>query len=186
MALTQLDICNSALVKLGCDRITSIGQSTKSAIILNGCYAQIRDSVLRAHPWNFAIKRTQLTPTVTVPPYEYSYTYNLPSDYLRLLDPELADTEYVIENGKILANESTLNIRYIYQNTTESSWDYTFGEAMAWRLARELSYAMTQSVGVVEMCEKGYRAALAEARFFDAAEGVVPQPEVDDWTLSRR
>jgi hypothetical protein len=186
MAVTQISICNSALIKIGCDRISSIGENKKSAILLNALWDQVRDSILRAHPWNFAIKRVALTPNGNTPAYDYDYEYDLPNDYLRLLDPDLNDIDFVVEDSKMLTNESTINMRYIYRNEDESSWDACFAECFAWRLAKEIAYAMTQSAALVELCEKSYAKALAEARSMDGAEGTMHELSVTTWTDARR
>ena len=186
MAVTTVSICNSALVKVGSDTISSLTQETKSARILNAIYEYVRDVVLRAHPWNFATKRAALTPTANVPTYEYAYEYDIPNDCLRVLDEEYDDTDWVVEGAKILSNSSTLNIRYIYQNTDPSSYDSMFAEALSWRLAREVGYGLSQSTALMEMCDKQYRAVLAEARSMDAAEGTMKGLVVNDWTNARR
>lgn len=186
MAVTQIQICNSALTKIGADRISSITQDTKSAVILNSIYDQIRDAVLRAHPWNFAIKRAALAPTSTTPAFEYTYAYDLPSDCLRILDLDSLDIDFVVENGQILSDESTLNVRYIYRNEDESLWDSCFAEAMSWRLARELAFALRQSAPLIDACDKGYEKALREARTMDGAEGIIRDAEIVTWTDSRR
>lgn len=75
---TQIAIVNSALLKLGDARISSITQQTKSAIHANAIWDQIRDCVLRAHPWHFAKKRTRLYPAAARPPIEGGYSIYSP------------------------------------------------------------------------------------------------------------
>lgn len=60
MASTSVDICNAALIKVGAETITALSDNNKRARACNERYADIRDVVLAAHPWNFAIGRTQL------------------------------------------------------------------------------------------------------------------------------
>jgi hypothetical protein len=186
MAVSKTSICNSALVKVGAERISSITQDTKRAIILNAIYDQVRDSVLRAHRWNFAIKRVALAPTAAVPAFGYNFEYDLPNDCLRLLDTDPDDIDFVIEERKIRTDEPTLDVLYIFQNIDESSWDSCFAEAMAWRLASEISYNLTQSSTVAAFCDKKYKEVLAEARSMDGAEGPLKGIEADTWTGSRR
>ncbi len=57
---TDEEIVNLALVQIGADRITSLTQETKNAREANAIYDLVRDATLRAHPWNFAIKRVAL------------------------------------------------------------------------------------------------------------------------------
>jgi len=192
MAISEVSVCNSALIKIGADRISSRTENVKSAICLNAIFDQIRDCELRDHPWNFAILRTTLAPTSTTPNSEYDYEYDLPSDCLRVLavlldvdDDGTEDYDYVIEAGKILIDESSIYVKYIKREDDPSEWDPSFAEALAWRLAREVAFNLTQSVSVVEMCEKGYRAAIAQARASDGMEGVLKSLVADDWTNER-
>ena len=53
-------ICNRALEKLGGGYIAALTEASKEARALNRAYDYVRDAVLRAHPWNFAIKRASL------------------------------------------------------------------------------------------------------------------------------
>lgn len=190
MPVTQVSICNSALVKVGADLISSISQDTRSANLLNALWDQVRDSVLRAHPWNFAIKRATLAPTANTPEFEYTYEFDVPSDCLRVLDiySEVSpgSIEFVVENSKILCEEEEIDVTYIYRNENMESWDSCFAEAMAWRLAREIAYGLTQSAALVTVCEEGYRRSLAEARSMDGTEGTIKSLGADEWLLSRR
>ena len=52
---TEVSICSNALRKLGDDPITSLTEDTERARLCNAFYNTARDSLLRSHPWNFAI-----------------------------------------------------------------------------------------------------------------------------------
>lgn len=188
MAVNQVSICNSALVKIGADPISSITQDTKSATICNRLFNYIRDEVLRAHPWNFAVKRTTLTPDSETPDSEYDYQYILPSDLLRVLDTPSDDSlDWVVEGRKILTDQDTeLPIRYIYRHEDPSEWDSMFAETFAWRLAADLSYSLTQSLQLFDYCMKQYRSMLAEARSIDGMEGRIKILVADEWVNARK
>ena len=51
-----IDLCNSALDKVGQGAITSLSDGTKSAKLCNRNWPLVRDRVLRSHPWNFSRK----------------------------------------------------------------------------------------------------------------------------------
>lgn len=189
MSVSKLSVCNSALVKVGADRISSITQDVKRATLLNAVYDEVRDAVLRAHPWNFAVVRASLTPTSTTPEFGYDFQYDEPNDCLRLLNVYVDDSDdidWVSEQRKILTDESAIDVKYIFRQDDESEWDACFAEAMAWRLAKEVAYNLTQSVTLAQMCEKEYGMVLAEARSMDGSEGVPPPVEIDTWTLARK
>jgi len=60
MASTDVDICNGALLELGEEVIVALSDNNKRARACNQRYADIRDSILRSHLWNFAVKRETL------------------------------------------------------------------------------------------------------------------------------
>lgn len=188
MAVNQVSICNSALAKIGAEPISSITEDTKAARIANRLFNYIRDEVMRAHPWNFALSRTTLTPDGTTPDSEYDYRYVIPNDCLRVLStPDDDDLDWVVEGGYILTNQDTeLPIRYIFRNEDPSSWDSCFAEAFAWRLAADMSYAITQSLNLFEYCMAQYKAMLSEARSIDGSEGRIKALVADDWIRVRR
>lgn len=190
MAISQISICNSAIIKVGGDIITSITEDKKSAKILNAVYAQIRDEVLRSRNWNFAMKRATMTPTANTPPYEYDYEFSLPMDCLRVVDIENEyfdeNFDFTIEGETLLCNEASINFRYIFRNEDESSYDPMFAECLAWRLAQEIAYAITQSAQMEDQMKKRYSEALAYASSTDSIEGTMKPFVADIWTNARR
>ncbi len=186
MAVTEVSIANSALVKVGSSLISDLAEDSREAQLINAIFEQERDATLRDGSWNFATKRVTLAPTATAPTYGYDFAYDLPSDCLKVLPPDLQHLDYVIENSQILCDVDSLDIAYIYRNTNVTAWDASFAEAFAWRIARSISYALTQSTQVFATCDAGYTKALSQARFSDGSEGVPRRLTVDAWTSRRR
>lgn len=183
---TAVTICNSALFKCGADKIQSLTQTTRAAIVCETLYQYIRDEVMGAYQWRFATKRVVLAPNATKPPFTYTYAYDIPNDCLRPLKMVPDDIDWIVENGQIFCNEASLNFIYIYRNTDESSWDARFCEAFAWRLAMELAMALTKSLPMAAAAEKSYNQALAQARAINAVIGTIPPLEADIWSSARR
>jgi hypothetical protein len=193
MTVTAVSVANSALVKVGADRISALTENVQGARLINTIFEPVRDEVLRAHPWNFAIKRALLAPTSTTPTFEYDYEYDLPADVLRVLtiaenidDDGTDDLKWDVEGRNLLCDISAVYIKYIKRAEDWSEWDNVFAEAMAWRLAWGVAYALTQSSSVVKLMETGYKAAIAQARSFDGMEGSVKILIADTWIDSRK
>ncbi len=185
MAVTSVGICNSALVKMGASLISSLTETSREAQLCKALYETVRDETLRAHPWNFATQRKVIAPISEAPAFGYDYQYDIPNDCLRVLPFEDTNVDYVVEGRKILSNDSSLDLRYIYRNTDESEWDTQFAEAFSWKLARELAMALVQSAPLVEMMDKGFRAAIASARSVDGQEGIIKGLVADTWLNAR-
>jgi hypothetical protein len=192
VAVDQVSICNSALIKVGAARISSITQDRREAVLLNALWDQQRDYVLRAHKWNFATKRVTLAPTSDEPEFGYDYEYELPTDCLRFLATDPDDIDYVVEaNGDgdsrvLRTNESSIDGLYIFRCDNISMWDSCFVEALAWKLAAEIAYPLTQSMTLSDSCFKKYMSILSEARSIDGAEGIMRDLVADTWTNARR
>ena len=54
--MSEVSICNSALIKLGASRIASLTEDSKEAKLCYEQYPILRDEVQASHPWNFCTK----------------------------------------------------------------------------------------------------------------------------------
>lgn len=187
---SEVDICNFALQKLGAEPIVSLSQDSENARSCNRVYFHLRDVELRAHPWNFAIKRVQLAADSTAPDFGYANAYPLPSDFLRLMPPDVQfnpnDLDWQIEGRKILTNDAgALDVRYIYRVEDPNEFDATFVEALACRIAMELCEKITQSNSKAQMIREDYTTAMRTARKLNAFENIPAEPPTDTWITSR-
>ena len=190
MATSETSICNSALAKLGAERILSLSDNTKAGRLCNEQYEKMRDEVLRSHPWNFAIARVELAALVAVPLFEYDHQFQIPADSLRILDIDInielnAVDPWAVEGDKLLANEDPIKIKYIKRVTNTALFDANFVEALAFRLAADLAYAIVQSLSVQRQMFAAYKEFLRPARSFDAQEGKLDQVRADEWFNER-
>lgn len=77
---SKLEIWNIALTRIGHEPISEEGENTKAGRLCRMHYPLVLDAVLRAHPWNFAIRRAELAALTTVPTYEFSTAFALPTN----------------------------------------------------------------------------------------------------------
>lgn len=181
-----VEICNKALDKLGATSIISLEDGTKNANLCNRGWSQIRDEVLRDHPWNFAVKRAVLAPSTNNPAWGFGNAFPLPADWLRLLEVrDLSTGEYQVENGRILADADALYVRYIYRVTDPNRYDALFVDAVASRLAAELCEAITQSGQKVQLLWEAYQDSIIRAKRVDGQENPPQAYEEDDWIKVR-
>lgn len=185
--ISQIAICNSALMKLGDLNILSMIDASKSAKLCNQFYDTTRDAVLRLHPWNCAIHRKELAASSETPAFEFSYAYPLPSDpyCLRVLSMESSDYEYVIEGRNLLTNESSCKIKYIKKITDPSLFDPLFVNVFVLKLAAVLAFPLTQSRQIVESIEIEFNNALVDARSINAMENNQQRETTSSWINSR-
>jgi hypothetical protein len=184
--VSAVTVCNSALLKIGADPISSLSGTDRASTVCRLLWQYLCDEVMSNRPWRFALKRVTLTPNGTTPVYGYQYTYDIPSDCLRLLVPDDNSINWTVEGSKILCSESSLNIRYLFRNTDPSSWDACFGEVMAWRMAMELALSLAQSIPLKQEAERSFKDAIAEASSINAVIGTIPALDADIWTKARK
>lgn len=186
MAQSVVDICNSALQRVGATTILSISDNSPEARACSVAYDSNRRDELRRFAWNFAINRVVLAPDATAPAFDYTYAFSLPSDCLRVLRPATSDLDWQIEGRKILTNDSNvLNLRYIQDVTDSTQFDASFYNVVCAALALDLVERLTQSNQKKELLSRDYDNAIVMAKRANAFEaGPTDLPE-DDWLLAR-
>lgn len=180
---TAVSIASNALLMLGAQPINDFNEDSDRARLASNLYESARDLLLRSHPWNCAVKRVVLSPDIMAPVFGYTYQFTLPGDWLRTLSVGIAGEEidYRIEGRKILANDSTLKLRYICRNNQESSWDTALIDAMTKTMAAMMAYAITQSTSKEELEFRKLERVLTQARAIDGQED--PPETLGDFRL---
>lgn len=185
MATSAVQICSNALLMLGDDPINSFSDNTVQARLASNLWEQVRDAVMRMHPWNCAITRVQLAPDATEPEFEWSYRFALPGDWVRTLSigEEGETPAYTMEtdtsgNRFILCDENPLKLRYIWRNTNPSTWDSLMVHAVTAAMAEAMSYPRTKSASVQDAMGAKLKFWLQQAKTIDGQE--VPTEQVGD------
>jgi hypothetical protein len=172
--MTNTDLANMALSRLGEPRISDIAENSPAAIACRENLEMVRDSLLRQHAWNFATGRAVLT-AGTTPAFRWAYAYPVPSDFLRLSTlngsqaSKIAD-EYTFEGGSILTDAQEAKITYVKRITDPGLFDPIFVEVMVYRLASSIAMSLTADMGKRDTMEMLAEARLHTATFVDAGE----------------
>lgn len=183
---SETEICNRALIKLGEKTILSLDDDSKPARICNTLYEPTRDYVLRSHPWNFAIKRVQLARNTTDPVYDYAYSYKLPSDCLRVIIPSRDEWPYGIEGRNLVSDYPDSLIKYIARITDPNTFDASFTESLACKIAAEAAVSLTDNDARHTAMVQLYGLSIADARSVNAMESGPKWFESEEWLDSRR
>ena len=177
---TSVSICSNALLMLGAQTINDLDEDTDRARLAANLYPQVRDEMLRAHPWNCAVKRVVLSPDQAAPAFGYAYQFTLPSDWMRTLSvgDYGAEIDFRSEGRRILADTDTLKLRYVFHNTNEGTWDAGLVEAVTLAMAARMAYAITQSASLEQTRLQELEMALKRARAIDGQDD--PPETFDD------
>jgi len=183
---SPVDICNSALIKIGVEPIVSLDDDSKEARLCKEQYPKIRDEIIGSHLWNFAMKRETLADLGITPAFGYSYTFALPADYIRVLHTNNKSIRFKIEqNKRLLTNLDSISILYIAKIEDVSMYSPIFREALAYQLAVDLSYALVQNSSLSERLNAKAMIKLRDARSFDGQEGTPDELMADVWLNDR-
>ena len=180
---TQVSICSNDLLMLGANTINALTEGSDRAALASNLYPSLRDDMLRSHPWNCAVRRVILAPDAEAPAFDYSARFLLPSDWLKTLSvgQEHYEVDYKHEAGYILANGTSLPLRYIFRNESESTWDAMLVRAMELKMAAEFAYPVTGSASMADMMHNKLLQHMKAARAVDGQDD--PPQTLGDFPL---
>lgn len=185
-----IEICNIALARIGNSRtMNSLEERTKEAAICKLFFEPMRDAVLSDFDWNFAAARVVLADLGDpVPGWDYRYQY--PTDCMKITEILPKGMRYPLSErmriqfevgsdaegtGKVIhTNEPQATMLYVKQITDPNMFDAVFRDALAWRLAAEISMPITANADMGTMAQNRYAQVLGAASARSMNEGQEP------------
>lgn len=176
-----------ALLECGAQPLDSaITDQTERARACNTAWPFVRRTVLRLHSWNPPVLRVQLDPDATAPLWGFASAYELPDDYLRILEVD-TDLPWRIE-GNFIVTDATgddLGVRYIYDEEDPETYDATLVDTMVLFLAYRIMNRVTADKGMRDRIEKEMQDFLKESKKIDGEEQTAAEIEDDTFITSR-
>lgn len=196
MALTKTDIANLALGRIGAKRIMDLDDesSAPARVCKNFMEATIRE-VGRSHTWGCLKKRESLGKLSADPPFGWKSQFQLPADFLRLVQlngMEAWEVEdfYVIEGKRLLCDEEIAETVYVAYIEDSTQFDSLLSETIGILLASKIAVSIRQDEGLANTLRSEYeRTALPNARRIDGGEKKRRQYDYakeSKWLRSRR
>lgn len=189
---SKLDVINSALRRLAANGANLSYQDTPAAQIAEAAYSQALNYCLGLYPWAFATRYMRLGRSATAPAFGYKYAYSLPGDCVRVIDvrchgedgsvPAMAwnmrGQPWAIVGRSVYTDAGSVALRYV-SNKLDTQLSDLFADALAWRLAFEISAYLPQgganSQNFLQLFEQSLDRAKSEG---DAQE----EPVTVGWT----
>ncbi len=173
---TEVAICNKALIQCGANTVISLNDDTTEAALCKALYADLRDAVLEAHDWTFAVARLELPKGVPDPTFRYANRYPLPSTTLHVLEvnkiTRTDDTrDWRVEANAVLIDSTVCKVKIIQQVTDTTKFSSLFVQALAARLAADLAIPLTSNLNLETAKYQLYLAKLKEAAARDNQQG---------------
>ena len=177
--MTDVQICNLALARLGDARITSLSDSTAQATYCSLFYAQTVEELQADFDWSFCRKQTNLT-SGTAPLTGYSLKYTLPTDFIRALRLGTIDASENFGTWEVVGTElhtnlpSPVALDYIANITTTTQFPAIFVEALSIKLAAVLAMPLTGSKDLFGQMAELFAATIQKPAFLKATEAYAP------------
>lgn len=190
----ETDVINTAARLVGASAITSITDGTTTANVASDLYEELRDHLLRCHPWNFATKRVQLARSATAPAFEFDYAYVLPADWLRTISVHDNDAghgtlfyrmEQVASQLVLVASSDQVYLRYIARVEDPNLMALDFRRTLEVSLARDFAIPLASSNTLHDALSRQAERLLAQARSSDAMGGSPELRPRGSWASSR-
>jgi len=173
--MTDVQICNLALARLGDSRITTLADATAQAQYCTLFYVQTVAELQAEFDWQFCRKQVNLTSSTT-PLGGYANQFLLPSDYIRSLRLANIDESENFGQWEILGTNlqtnfnSGVTLDYIANITDASKYPAIFTELLAVKLAGVLAMPLTGSKDLFKQTVELYMAMLSKPAFANATE----------------
>lgn len=177
MPMSEVQICNLALMKFGNIAISSLEDDTKEARSCKVFYPIVRDNLTYSYPWNFAMARADISAQVaTAPAFEFDYAYTIPTDCLRVWELYGSDETWVVEGGQLLTNqEEEIYIRYVKRVTESGRFNPAYCNVLATLLGAELATKLADDQKMrVALLEESEKILIPQAYHLNAIEGNRP------------
>lgn len=173
MALTDLQLTNTALLKLGATKITSFSDGSAEADIADALYVPIRDAMLSAYPWSFATTQVSLASPATAPIADYTYAFTLPTDHVRTLSvgsgTSGSGVNFRLSGTRIQTDTNPIILTYI-RKPAETTFPPYFDLALIARLSAELCVPLTENSARAEVLYRLAEQEFTRARGIDAQQ----------------
>lgn len=198
MALTDVQICANALVRLGAQPIQSFDDGTDIATFCDTIYDAKKKYLLSSYPWRFSMKFMQLSRDATAPTAQWDYQYTLPADRVQSGFPEVYTSDdtnatpirsFDIVGNKLMTNEDEIWVKYQY-NVDETLWPEYFTELMVMVMKAELAQLVTDNTQLYQEIklevygtpsEGGFGGLVNIARSLDSRDN--PTTYITDFSL---
>lgn len=178
MASSKTDILNIAATYISEGRVIDYDTDTgETARVLNFMYDQGRLKTLREAKWQCAREYVTISANSQAPAFKWTYSYTLPTDYVRMVSISDIDPDYVKRPmyekvGRNIYTDEAAPLKLIYIKDLEEvgDMDELLVDAIALRIAADTAYNITDSLPLAQTLEDKWMAAISQAKTTDSQE----------------
>lgn len=172
MPITKTEICNMALGMLGAQLLADFDTDTNTTgVLCRLFYPTAIKVILEDMPWTFATKRASLTtPVVSTPIFGYATAFQLPDDFIQIIETDPEEASWQIEGTLILTDQNTLGIRYVYSVEDTALLSAHVVQALSAKMAALLAMPVTRNLEITDAMLKVYTGFVTLARGRDTQQ----------------
>jgi len=199
MALTKIDVCNHALLKVGADTIASLDVSAstaegtiQTARLCNILFDQALEETMRIYTWNCCTRRAIPVKLAAAPAFGHKFAFQLPNDALRIINVFNNTNQYddgirwVLEGREILCDYDVIYLKYVAKPSNIGTLDPLATQALICNLALKLSIPLHLDNDMhSQILQELEQVVLPRARSIDTFENKELLLEESNWILSR-
>jgi len=191
---SETSVANMGLRFIGQTAIVSRTDGSDNANIVNDIFDDVRDDLLRSHPWNFATKRIKLAQSSTLPVFEFDFAYPLPADWISTMSVHSNDAghstvlhrmELIGTQRAIVSSADQIYLRYVAQITDPNLWAADFRRCVSLAIGRDLAVAIASSNTLQDQLNKQLSKTMARARSADAIGASPELRQRGSWANAR-
>lgn len=168
--MTQTEIVNIALGRLGESPVQSLDEGSVPARAAKLVYDVARQAALRDHIWSFALKEAGLARYSDGGSSAFAYSYALPFDCLRPLSV-VSGGDYEVAGQILYSNSESVTLRYIADIKDTALFDSVFTEAFTYKLAADLAMSVKGSPELMANYNNAYTSIAHGGAALSAREG---------------
>lgn len=162
--LTDVKLCNKAMIRLGVDQFDSFTDGTDAGAVCGETYPDLVKALLGMNDWRFATGKRQLARLTAAPVSEFKYAFQLPSDYIAgpfavFINGDAGAPifkDWKIFEDKLYTDVETIFINYRFK-PSESKYRPWFTELAVLALAAAVAPTLTDSAKLaIEYNERAF------------------------------
>lgn len=184
MSMTELELCNAALAKLGANPITALGDGSTEGELASQLYPITIDAVLISFPWSFSLAQQQLSAAPVPPVADFTNAFSLPADVLRTISagaPGSGRGLFFRIFGAELHTDADRVVLTYQRRIAATDFPAYFLPTVINRLSADLCLPLTESASRAEILSRLAAAELQHARLIDSQQA--SPRAVEDFTL---
>jgi hypothetical protein len=199
ISLSRVQVLNDALRIVGVGLIANPSEASEGARQTNGVFDRIVAQELAKNAWYFAKQQIALPALAETPVYKFPFSYQLPGDFVRLVELEdmwvfsyrqggaYPQRYYEMHGTKLLtAFPAPLNITYLKNlGDDTSAWPAYFSTVVSAAIACEVANPLTKSETQVTIADRAYKTAISNCARLNAIQLAPDEQPDNSWMTAR-